>query len=79
MTPADGPAGTRRRTRFRRLYLEVEEYIKKTFRKGDPKDFFVGPKAARLFKEGLVLRDSALPRRHRGALQVSEPRSGVTR
>ena len=45
--------------RFRRLYLEVEEYIKKTFRKGEPKGFFVGPKAARLTKEGLVLRDSA--------------------
>ncbi|RKG96048.1 hypothetical protein D7V97_36190 [Corallococcus sp. CA053C] len=45
--------------KFRRLYLEVEEFIKKTFRRGDPKDFFVGPKAARLFKEGLVLRDSA--------------------
>ncbi|MBJ6759584.1 hypothetical protein JGU66_02340 [Myxococcaceae bacterium JPH2] len=45
--------------RFRRLYLEVEEYVKKTFRKGEPKGFLVGPKAARLFKEGLVLRDSA--------------------
>jgi hypothetical protein len=45
--------------RFRRLYLEVEEYVKKTFRKGEPKGFFVGPKAARLCKEGLVLRDSA--------------------
>jgi hypothetical protein len=45
--------------KFRRLYMEVEEFIKKTFRKGDPKAFFVGPKAARLYKEGLVLRDSA--------------------
>ena len=51
---------------FRRQYREVEEYIKKTFRKGDPKAFFVGPKAARLSKEGLVLRDSA----HRGGTVV---------
>ncbi|WP_224372605.1 hypothetical protein [Hyalangium versicolor] len=48
--------------RFRRLFLEIEEYLKKTYRKGDPKDFLVGPKAARLFKEGLVLRNSE----HRG-------------
>ncbi|HEX8433997.1 hypothetical protein [Archangium sp.] len=52
---------------FLRLFREVEEYIKKTFRKGDPKAFFVGPKAARLYKEGkLVLRDSA----HRGGTVV---------
>jgi len=43
---------------FRRLYMEIEEFIKKAFRRGDPKDFFVGPRAARLAKEGLVLRDS---------------------
>ncbi|MFZ5472120.1 MAG: hypothetical protein ACOZIN_22035 [Myxococcota bacterium] len=48
--------------RFRRLYLEVEEWLKKTFRKGDPKVFLIGPKAARLASEGLVLRDSE----HRG-------------
>jgi hypothetical protein len=48
--------------KFRQLVLEVEEWIKKSFRKGDPKKFFVGPKAARLFKEGLVLRDAE----HRG-------------
>ncbi|MBN1203294.1 MAG: hypothetical protein JXB05_00020 [Myxococcaceae bacterium] len=52
--------------RFRRLFREIEEYLKKTYRKGDPKDFLVGPKAARLFKEGLVLRDSA----HRGGTVV---------
>ena len=52
--------------RFRRLFLDVNEYLKKTYRKGDPKDFLVGPKAARLFKEGLVLRDSA----HRGGTVV---------
>ena len=52
---------------FRRQYREVEEYLKKTFRKGDPKAFLVGPKAARLHKEGqLVLRDSA----HRGGTVV---------
>ena len=51
---------------FRRLYRELEEYLKKTFRKGDPKAFLVGPKAARLYKEGLVLRDSA----HRGGTVV---------
>jgi hypothetical protein len=52
---------------FLRLFREVEEYLKKTFRKGDPKAFLVGPKAARLYKEGkLVLRDSA----HRGGTVV---------
>ncbi len=48
--------------RFRRLYQEVEEHLKKAYRRSDPKGFLVGPRAARLFKEGLVLRDSA----HRG-------------
>lgn len=48
--------------RFRRVYLELEEWLKKTFRKGDPKGFWVGPQAARRFKEGLVLRDA----QHRG-------------
>lgn len=52
--------------RFRSLYLEIQEYLKKTFRRGDPKDFLVGPKTARLCKEGLVLRDSA----HRGGTVV---------
>jgi hypothetical protein len=52
--------------RFRRLFRELEEYLKKTYRKGDPKDFLVGPKAARLFKEGLVLRSSE----HRGGTVV---------
>ena len=44
--------------RFRRLYLDIEEWLKRSFRKGDPKAFWVGPKAARQTKEGLVLRDS---------------------
>ena len=44
--------------RFRRLYLEIEGWVKKTYRRGDPKEFFIGPTAARLSKEGLTLRDS---------------------
>lgn len=44
--------------RFRKLFSEVEEWFKKSCRRGDPKEFFVGPKAAREAKEGLVLRDS---------------------
>lgn len=44
--------------RFRRLFMDVEEWIKKTCRKSDPKGFFIGPAAARAFKEGLVLRDA---------------------
>ena len=41
---------------FRWLFLEVENWVKKTFRRGDPKEFFIGPTAARMYKEGLVLR-----------------------
>ncbi len=48
--------------KFRRLYLEIEDWVKKTFRKSEPKGFWVGPRCAREFKEGLVLRDSE----HRG-------------
>lgn len=48
--------------RFRLLFKEVEEFLRKTFRKSEPMGFFVGPHAARRFKEGLVLRDSE----HRG-------------
>jgi hypothetical protein len=44
--------------RFRRLVLEVEQWFKKTCRRGEPIGYFIGPKAARLFKEGLVLRDA---------------------
>jgi hypothetical protein len=47
---------------FRRRFLEVEEYFKKVCRRSDPQGFWIGPNAARAFKEGLVLRDSA----HRG-------------
>jgi hypothetical protein len=48
---------------FRKLFLEVEEWLKKSFRKGNPKDFLVGPHAARAHKERkLVLRQNE----HRG-------------
>lgn len=48
--------------KFRRLFSEIEDYIRKSFRKSDPPGFWVGPHAARAHKSGLVLRDSA----HRG-------------
>jgi hypothetical protein len=48
--------------RFRRLFVELEEWFRKTCRKSVPKGFFIGPHAARDFKEGLVLRNSE----HRG-------------
>jgi hypothetical protein len=48
--------------RFRQLVAEVEGYFRRVCRKGEPKGFFIGPHAARQFKEGLVLRDSD----HRG-------------
>jgi hypothetical protein len=44
------------RDRFRALVLEVERWVKKTFRRSVPKGFWIGPHAARLAKEGLVLR-----------------------
>lgn len=44
---------------FRTLFLEIEGFIKKTYRRGDPKAFWVGPHAARSVKESqLVLRDN---------------------
>ncbi len=45
--------------KFRVRFLEMEQWLKKAFRKGDPKEFWIGPRAARMFKEGLLLRDSA--------------------
>jgi hypothetical protein len=48
--------------RFRRLFQEVESWLKKTCRRSDPVGFLVGPAAARAFKEGLVLRQAG----HRG-------------
>ena len=44
---------------FRSLYLQIEEWLKKTFRKGNPIGFLVGPHAARRSKGGLILRDAA--------------------
>jgi hypothetical protein len=47
--------------RFRRLFLDVEAHLK-TYRRSDPKGFWIGPDAARRSKAGEVLRDSE----HRG-------------
>ena len=48
---------------FRRLFLDVHEWMKKSVRKGVPKEFLVGPHAARRVKEdNLVLR----VKEHRG-------------
>lgn len=45
--------------RFRRLFMEIEQWIKKTFRKTHPKGFWVGPRVARSVKqEGLKLREN---------------------
>ena len=50
--------------RFRSLFQEVEHYLRKTFRKSEPKGFLIGPHAARATKDGLVLRTSE----HRGGI-----------
>jgi hypothetical protein len=42
--------------RFRVMFVELEEWIRKTFRRGSPKPFLVGPATARAVKEGLKLR-----------------------
>ncbi len=42
--------------RFRTLFREIEEWVSKTFRRGNPKPWLVGPATARAVKEGLVLR-----------------------
>lgn len=44
--------------RFRKLFLEIETWMKKTFRRSEPVGLWVGPAAARAFKSGLVLLDS---------------------
>lgn len=45
---------------FRTRFLELESWMKKTFRKSHPKGFWIGPKTARAVKEGLVtLRENA--------------------
>jgi hypothetical protein len=43
--------------RFAAEYVEIETWVKKTFRRSDPKDYWIGPRAARRVKEeNLVLR-----------------------
>lgn len=45
--------------RLRNRFLEIDQWIKKNFRKSHPKGFWVGPKTARLIKEtGLKLREN---------------------
>ena len=45
--------------RFKSLFVELEMWIKKTFRKSHPKGFFIGPKTAKaLKKSGLKLREN---------------------
>jgi len=55
VTPQTGRR-TQSPDRFRRMFMEIEDFFKKSFRGGDPKDYYIGPRAAREFKEGLVLR-----------------------
>jgi len=57
VTPQTG-RNTAPNDRFRRMFQEVEEWFRKTCRRSEPMGFWVGPHAARSFKEGLVLRDS---------------------
>jgi hypothetical protein len=50
---------------LRAIFRDVEEHLRKTFRRSDPKGFWVGPAAARAWKsEGLRLREPG----HKGAL-----------
>lgn len=57
VTPQTGRAGAGP-DRFRARYLELEEHVRKTFRKGEPKGHWIGPAAARAVREGkLVLRE----------------------
>ncbi len=45
--------------KFRILFNEIESWIHKGYRRGDPKEFWIGPNAARATKESaLVLRDN---------------------
>ncbi len=49
--------------RFRTMFKEIEESLRKTYRRAEPKPFLVGPHCARRKKEtGLVLRNNE----HRG-------------
>ena len=53
--------------RFRRLFLEIEDWVKNSYRRSDPPGLWIGPHAARLHKEGLVLRN---PEQRRGTVTV---------
>ena len=45
--------------RFKMLFKEMEDWIKKTFRKTHPKGFFVGPRTAKTIKQtGMKLREN---------------------
>ncbi len=45
--------------RFKTLFREIEDWMKKTFRRSHPKGFFVGPKTAKLVnKNNLKLREN---------------------
>lgn len=58
---------------FRKIVLEIEQWLKKTCRGSEPKGFLVGPHAARLYKEGLVLRDSEpVKQRKKGQRSVDD-------
>lgn len=58
---------------FRTVVLEIEHWLKKTCRGSEPKGFLVGPHAARMFKEGLVLRDSEpVKQRRKGQRSVED-------
>ncbi len=48
--------------RFRRLFLELEEWLKKNFRRSEPVGHLIGPAAARDAKAGRTLREAT----HRG-------------
>jgi hypothetical protein len=41
---------------LRSMFVELEQWLSKAFRKGRPKPWIVGPSTARAVKEGLVLR-----------------------
>jgi hypothetical protein len=45
---------------FRARFLELEGWLRKNFRKSHPKGFLIGPRTARLVKEGVLkLRENA--------------------
>ena len=48
--------------RFRRRFIEVETWLKKTCRRSEPVGWLIGPSTARRAAEGLVIRDAG----HRG-------------